>query len=403
MSAWLALLWLLPPLLGAPCHGQQRTCYSGPSGTAGVGTCHKGVQLCVQDTWGPCTCESLPQQEICDCKDNNCDGQVDQSCSCGCPGTTRPCGFRPGGQCRRGTQRCVGLGNWGLCEGTIGPASERCDGKDNDCDGQIDEALTCGPCQDGATRSCFDYGTALIGEGPCRAGVETCQGGSWGPCVGQILPQPEVCDNIDNNCNGFVDGMERLCGSDVGACRKGSQVCELGKWGECRGEVKPVPERCDCRDNDCDGQLDEEVRCPQAGHICHLGRCVPNCYQGVCLRPGEVVQERPSGREPPVPEWRGPPEGGYDGGERTEPSEALVVMERLLEPFAPDRRVPREVLVDDAVQMGGEGPRREKEAHADAGALGGCGCGGAQEVPWVFWWVCLCVLAWYRPMSLRWG
>jgi hypothetical protein len=66
--------------------GEARSCYSGPSGTQGVGACKAGVQVCSGNAWGPCTGEVVPVHEgACDFADNDCDGQTDEHA---CPAGT---------------------------------------------------------------------------------------------------------------------------------------------------------------------------------------------------------------------------------------------------------------------------------------------------------------------------
>jgi hypothetical protein len=65
---------------------------------------------------------------------------------------------------------------------------EVCDGKDNDCDGLVDEGL----------------GTITCGVGACQRTVAACTNGSAGICT-PGTPSPETRDNIDNNCNGYID------------------------------------------------------------------------------------------------------------------------------------------------------------------------------------------------------
>lgn len=88
------------------------------------------------------------------------------------------------------------------------PTTEVCNGVDDDCDGQIDESLS---------RACYTGSPETEGVGVCHGGTQTCTEGEWGPCFGELTPQSEVCNLLDDDCNGAVDGG--LC--TPGACEGG--------------------------------------------------------------------------------------------------------------------------------------------------------------------------------------
>lgn len=80
-------------------------------------------------------------------------------------------------------------------------AGEQCnDGDDDDCDGFVDEGCACTP---GDVQACFVGPPGRRGIGACDDGMQTCEmSGAWGPCTGGIWPRDDVCNGLDNQCNG---------------------------------------------------------------------------------------------------------------------------------------------------------------------------------------------------------
>lgn len=73
-------------------------------------------------------------------------------------------------------------------------------------------------------------------------------------------PTDSVC--FENRCirtEGLacLPGTREACGAEQGECRPGTRLCGAeGVFGACEGEVAPVTEVCDGRDNDCNGLVD---------------------------------------------------------------------------------------------------------------------------------------------------
>lgn len=140
-------------------------------------------------------------------------------------------------------------------------------------------------------------------QGACSVGRTDCAvEGMTGMCRPIINPGAELCDNVDNDCNGLVDDGEGLCpagqvcdkGSCVEACGTGEFRCDVGltcKAGFCI-EDACADKTCEagqvCRDGECKNPCDGVI-CP-SGQECQLGRCVDPCAAVEC--PAGKVCER---------------------------------------------------------------------------------------------------------------
>jgi hypothetical protein len=192
-------------------------------------------------------------------KDKDKDGYTD--------GTTKV-------SCEKPSDEYVSSATAGDCndsDSSINPGrAEICDNKDNNCNGQIDEGFNVG-------QSCS------VGVGECaRTGQYICnQDGTGTQCNATPgTPTPEVCDGLDNNCNGIIDDGVLLVfykdmdgdgytdGTTQVGCTAPSGYVLSATSGDCNDNdpnINPArTEICDSKDNNCNGQIDEGNVCAPA-------------------------------------------------------------------------------------------------------------------------------------------
>ena len=232
--------------------GQTRTCFA----QSADGICF-GQQTCGAAGWGTCSAPA-PTAETCNGKDDDCDGQVDDV-----PGRGSACAIEnEQGKCS-GANDCV-AGNTALtCVGPV-PAPESCNGKDDDCDGQVDEPFLvngkvgtfehCGACGVSCATS-IPNATAM-----CDASltvpscvVESCAAGfvKLGPtqCVPAALGLCEPCASEASClvpgalCAALVDGTFCANPCTAGSC-PGGYTCTAMQGGSF---CLPVTQACTCK------------------------------------------------------------------------------------------------------------------------------------------------------------
>ncbi len=281
--------------------GQSRPC--GPSA---VGACRPGVQNCVAGIFETaCAGESIATTETCNAIDDDCDGTVDEGTLITFFVDRDGDGFGSNASGAETQLSCTPVAgfvtNDSDCNDTraaVSPAAfEVCDPADidEDCDGMANES--CGCSNVGMTQACC-----------AGRGAQTCEARDGGATLSSctVAASPEVCNAIDDDCDGVTDelyattapdggvlvladgGVIELdggCTVGVGACaRTAATMCSGGSLSCAAVAGSPSTELCNNLDDDCDGQIDEASTglCAATGQSCAAGTCQCPSGQAVC-------------------------------------------------------------------------------------------------------------------------
>lgn len=207
----------------------------------------------------------VPVAELCNDADDDCDGAIDETFE------------MKGAPCTAGTGQCATSGAFACEGGELAcsaqpgtPSSEQCDAIDNDCDAKTDEDFLVGTACDG------DDGDT------CADGMIVCDGPAATRCTDMPGTSAEVCDAIDNDCDGTTDegfGVGTPCdGADTDACVEGTITCNGSGGTTCSDTTSSTVELCNGLDDDCKNGIDDTFT---VGTACTVGL-------GQCARSGQL-------------------------------------------------------------------------------------------------------------------
>ncbi|MBK8256074.1 MAG: hypothetical protein IPK82_25825 [Polyangiaceae bacterium] len=191
----------------------------GSGGSTGMCTCQTDQDCPTNSVCNGCTCEPAAEcQTYADCSvaDGCCSGECvhldGDSENCGACGNI--CSYPNGvGQCILGTCALAG------CV----PGFSDCDlNEGNGCE----TAGTC-ICVPGSVKPCYTGPSGTNGVGACVSGIQECLGSmGWSLCQSEVTPVAEICNGVDDDCDGVVDNVADADGDGWNVCN--GDCCELG-------------------------------------------------------------------------------------------------------------------------------------------------------------------------------
>jgi hypothetical protein len=205
-----------------------------------------------------------------------------------CEGGGTPCTTSLPGLCAAGLNECSATGL--VCKSVVQPGTEKCNGVDDDCNGQVDDGNLCdagfvcdhgtcvAKCGDGEFQCsggkvcntdgfCVDAACSAVS---CAIGTVCVGGKCVAPCDGIVCPSPTVCRV--GVCVDPCSGVECLTGS---VCEQG--ICVPG----CGCNPCPTGTACDTASQHCVEPACVAVSCAP-GTRCAGGVCGDPCASAVC-------------------------------------------------------------------------------------------------------------------------
>ncbi len=253
--------------------------------------------------------------ETCNGADDDCDGIIDNI-----PGSNQPLLKSCKNACGKGVHVCSG-GQWRTCTAPQ-PGEETCNGRDDDCDGQTDEAATCKDtlvcvggacvttckpnCPTGTTCKNIKGNDVCVGTGDCKTLVKECtknkqvcrNGRCVDPCAGVVCKNGTFC--VSGSCQKktcfatpFKCSDGQICKDDKcipDPCKNAgcdaNQACKNGKCVTSCAKVKCGLGRS-CKNGSCEKDPCADVLCPPGG-ICSRGKCYKDPCQTISCPNGQV-------------------------------------------------------------------------------------------------------------------
>ena len=214
---------------------------------------------------------------------------------------TGPAGTNAKGLCQTGKRTCNPDGTTSACIGEVTPVPEICNYADDDCNGLVDdlpaivEAGTLANCNSPAcSPNYIDAGITCWGPdfGICGAGTLSCAGGPKGGqpsgCNEFIhAGAPEICNGIDDDCNGLIDdGITNLGACTLNAGTKWSDFpdADLTNLGKLAGDASPTTILGQCADAGQMACVDYNCGphgCQDAGEQCAPSNPNPEACNGL--------------------------------------------------------------------------------------------------------------------------